>query len=142
MENIVPWDVPFAQFKYPSVNIITEQFGISAMVVVTNSHSEEYPKYLVHFGKVLAALYYEEAIRLRGQYPDITGGKASGCAYLWPSSPWLQASSNWAKNFLQWPELRHYIIFGGDDIVEILASEVSKIEKIDEKRVIETRHEI
>jgi hypothetical protein len=140
--NLVPWDVPFAESEHPSVSLITEQFGGSATLVVAPQGIDQYPKYLVRFDKVLAALYYEEALALRGKYPAVAGARASGCAYLWPDSPWLGASHGWAVDFLRWPDLRHYIVFGADDVVELLASGVSKVERIDEKTVFETKHEV
>ena len=141
---LVPWDVPFAKSGplYPSVSLITEQFGSSATVVVAPHGTDQYPKYLVRFDKVLAALYYEEALALRGEYPAVVAdAPTSGCAYLWPDSPWLRASRGWAE-FLQWPEPQHYVIFGADDVVELLASGESKVERIDEKTVLETKHEV
>jgi hypothetical protein len=95
----------------------------------------------VRFDKVLAALYYEEALGLRGEYPAAADAQISGCAYLWPDSPWLRASQGWVVDFLQWPDLQHFIIFGADDVVELLASGAT-VERIDERRVIETKHEV
>lgn len=140
--NLVPWDLPFAQSEHPSVSLITEQFGRTAILVVAPHGTDRYPKYLVRFEKVLAALYYEEALGLRGKYPVVADAQISGCAFLWPDSPWLRASHGWAVDFLKWPDLRHYIVFGADDVVELLASGESKVERIDEKTVLETKHEV
>ncbi len=60
--NLVPWNVPFAQSEVPCVSLITEQFGSSTTLVVAPDGIDRYPKYLVRFDKVLAALYYEEAL--------------------------------------------------------------------------------
>ena len=139
--HLVPWDVPFAQSEHPSVSLITEQFGSSATVVVAPHSTDQYPKYLVRFDKVLAALYYEEALGLRGEYPAVAGVQTRGCAYLWPDSPWLRRSHGWAVDFLQWPDLQHYVVFGADDVVELLATGAT-VERIDERRVIETKHEV
>ena len=139
--HLVPWDVPFAPSEHPSVSLITEQFGSSATVVIAPHGIDQYPKYLVRFDKVLAALYYEEALALRGKYPAVADGQTSGCAYLWPDSPWLGASRGWAVDFLRWPDLSHFVFFGGDDVVELLACGAT-VERIDEKRVIETKHEV
>ncbi len=139
--NLVPWDVPFAQSEHPSVSLITEQFGSLATVVVAPHGIDQYPKYLVRFDKVLAAHYYEEALGLRGEYPAVAGLQTRGCAYFWPDSPWLHRSRGWAEDFLQWPELRHYVVFGADDVVEILAFGAT-VERIDERRIIETKHEV
>ncbi|MBI5799792.1 MAG: hypothetical protein HZA92_03565 [Verrucomicrobia bacterium] len=140
--NLVPLDVPFAQSEHPSVSLITEQFGSSVIVVVAPHGTDQYPKHLVRFDKVLVALYYEEALGLRGKYPVVAGAQSSGCAYVWPDSPWLRASHGWAVDFLKWPDLRHYIIFGADDVVELLAAGAPRVERIDERCVIETKHEV
>ena len=134
--GLVRWDVPFAGAKDPSVSLITEQGGDAATLIVSPDGVDRYPKYLVRFDRVLAALCYEEALALNRGYPQ-----AAGCACLWNDSPWLRASRGWAVDFLRWPDLRHYVVFGGDSIVELLASE-PKIQQIDKKTVIETKHEV
>ena len=140
LSHIVRWDVPFAEAEHLSVSLITERFGGAATLVVAPLGIYQYPKYLVRFDKVLAVLYYEEALALGRDYPKSTD--ASGCAFVWADSPWLRASHGWAVVFLQWPDVRDYIIFGADDVVELLASGVSKVERIDEKTVLETKHEV
>jgi hypothetical protein len=142
--HLVPWDVPFAEARDPSVTLITEQGRESAEVVVfvVAPHGlDEYPKYLVRFDKVLAVLCYEESLALGRGYPGLPNPQASVCAYLWPDSPWLRASRGWAE-FSHWPEPHHYVIFGGDSIVELLASGEPEVERIDERRVFETKHEV
>jgi hypothetical protein len=140
LSHIVRWDVPFAEAEHPSVSLITEQFGGAATLVVAPHGIDQYPKYLVRFEKVLAALYYEEALALGRDYPKSTD--ASGCAFLWADSSWLRASQGRAVDFLRWPDLRHYIVFGADDVVELLASGESKVERIDERTVLETKHDV
>ena len=143
--GFVCWNVAFAEARSPSVSLITEQGeqGTDTATLVVCPHGiDQYPKYLVRFNKVLAALCYEESLALERGYPRCSDTHASGCAYLWADSPWLRASHGWAVDFLQWSDLKHYLIFGGDTIVEILAAGGSNVERIEKRTVIETKHEI
>lgn len=142
--HLVRWDVPFAEARHPSVTLITEQGHESAdvaVLVVAPHGIDAYPKYLVRFDKVLAMLCYEEALALDRGYGSLAGVQPSVCAYLWADSPWLRASRGRAE-FLQWPDLRHYVVFGGDSIVELLASGEPRVERLDERTVLETKHEV
>jgi hypothetical protein len=139
--DLVRWEVPFAEGRDPSVSLITEKGGDVATLVVAPHGIDQYPKYLVRFDKALAVICYEEALDLDRGYKALTGIERSVCAYLWVDSPWLRASNGWAE-VLRLPDLRHYLVFGGDSIVELLASGESKVEQIDERRVIETTHEV
>ena len=135
--NLVRWDVPFAGARDPSVSLITEQGGDVATLVVSPHGVDQYPKYLVRFDKVLAMLCYEEALALDRAYRAVPGT----CAYIWADSSWLRASSSYAE-FLGLRELRHYVVLGGDSIVELLASGASEVQQIDERTVIETSHQV
>jgi hypothetical protein len=140
--DLTPWDMPFAEARDPSVSLITEHGGDVASIIVAPHGIDQYPKYLVRFDKVLAVLCYEEALALDRGYPGLPNLPSSVCAYLWADSPWLRASRGRAVDFLQWPDLQHYLIFGGDSIVELLASGAPYVERIDERRVLEAKHEV
>jgi hypothetical protein len=140
--DLVRWNVPFAESHDPSVSLITEQGGNVVTLLVAPHGIDQYPKYLVRFDKVLAMLCHEEALDFDRGYRTLTGLEASVCAYVWADSPWLRASRGYAVDFLRLPDLHHYLVFGGDSIVELLASGASKVERIDKKRVIETKHEV
>lgn len=142
--HLVRWDVPFAEARHPSVTLITEQgreCANVAVLVVAPHGLDEYPKHLVRFDKVLAVLCYEEALPLDRGYGSLAGAQPSVCAYLWVDSPWVRASRGRAE-FLQWPELRHYVVFGGDSIVELLASGEPEMKRIDKITVLETKHAV
>jgi hypothetical protein len=139
--DLVRWDVPFAEAHDPSVGLITEQGGDAAMLVVAPSGIERYPKYLVSFGKVIAVLCYEEAFAFDRGYRALRGIEPKCCAYLWTSSPWLESYRKGADVF-EWKGLQHYLVLGGDSIVELIASGQPKIERLDERRVIETKYAV
>jgi hypothetical protein len=141
VNHLVRWDVPFAEVRNPSVSLITERGGDVATLIVAPHGIDQYPKYLVRFDRVLAVLCYEEALALDRGYRALTGVHVSVCAYIWADSPWLLASCRHAE-FLRLTDLRHYLVFGGDSIVELLASGASKVERINERTVLETKHEV
>jgi hypothetical protein len=90
---------------------------------------------------VLAVLCYEEALPLDRGYGSLAGAQPSVCAYFSGDSPWVRASRGRAE-FLQWPELRHYVVFSGDSIVELLASGEPEMKQIDKTTVLETKHAV
>src|SRR5262245_6706400 len=139
--DLVRWDAPFAEARDPSVSLITERGGDAAILVVAPLGTDQYPKYLVRFDRVLVSFCYEEAVALDRDYPALTGIERSVCAYLWGNSPWLRASSGVADS-LELSGLQHYLVFGGDSIVELIASGQPKVERLDSPRVIETRYEV
>jgi len=89
----------------------------------------------------LGLLCHEEALDLDRGYRMLTGFEASVCAYVWADSPWLRASQVYALELLQLPDLHHYLVFGGDSIVELLASGASKVVRIEERTILEIKHE-
>ena len=139
--DLVRWDVPFAEARDPSVSLITEQGGDAATLVVAPSGIDRYPKYLVRFAKVIALLCYEEAFAFDRGYRALSGIEPKCCAYLWTDSPWMESYRKGVDVF-EWKDLQHYLVFGGDFIVELVASGQPKVERLDERRVIDTRYKI
>lgn len=142
--DLVRWDVPFAEACDPSVSLITEQgeqCGDAATLVVAPHGIDEYPKYIVRFGKVVALLCYEEAFAFDRGYRALSGIELKCCAYLWPDSPWVESYRKGADIF-EWKDLQHYLIFGGDSIVELIADGQPKIERFDHPQIIEVRHRV
>lgn len=139
--ELVRWDVPFAEARDPSVSLITEQGGDAVMLVVAPSGIDKYPKYLIRFERVLVSLCHEEAVALDRNCRSLSGIERSVCAYVCSDSPWLPASRGFAE-LLELSDLQHYLVFGGDSIVELIASGQPKVERLDGKRVIESRYEV
>jgi hypothetical protein len=139
--QLVRWDVPFAQAHYPSVSLITEKGGDAVTLIIGPAGIDKYPKYRVRFDKVIALLCYEEALMLGRDYRALTGIEASVCAYLWIDSPWLRDNRS-AADLFKLKDLKHYLVFGGDSIVELVASGEPKIEQIDKRTVFETPYEV
>ena len=139
--DLVRWDVPFADARDPSVSLVLEHGGDAAVLIVAPSGIDQYPKYLVRFERVLVSLCHEEAVALARDYHSRSGVERSVCAYLCPGSPWVDASRYWTE-LSGLSQLQHYLIFGGDSIVELVAAGQPTVEQIQEKRVIESRYEV
>src|SRR5687767_9195011 len=65
MSKLIRWETPFTETRFPSVSVITssnQEDGIDIlMVMVAPAGLDEYPKYLVDFGRVVAFTCMEEA---------------------------------------------------------------------------------
>jgi len=139
--NLVRWDVPFAEGRDPSVSLITEQGGDVATLVVAPMGTDQYPKFLVRIESVIAVLSYEEAFTFDRGYRELSGIDARICAYRWMDSPWLQSYREGAGIF-GWASLQHYLVFGGDSIVEIIAAGEPTIQRIEFKQLLSIQHEL
>jgi len=42
----------------------------------------------------------------------------------------------------EWKNLQHFLVLGGDSIVELVASGQPKVERLDKRAIIETKHEV
>jgi len=138
--EIVPWEVPFASSVDPSVGIITENLGETITLVVAPLGIDKYPKYIVRFDRVITSLCYEEACAFDRGY-GYPGKQDGSCAYRWLGSEWLQGYQKGVDLF-GWKDLGHYLIFGGDSIVEVIACGTPDIKWLDAKTTITTIHEV
>jgi hypothetical protein len=144
--ELVRWDVPFAEWDGLSTWVIAES-GDDAFTIVVAPLSalppiENYPKYLIRFESVITLLCDEEACVLdRGYPPRLRGEKNWLRAYLWIGSPWLRSSQGWG-DILGGKEFHHYLIFGDDSVIEVISPGKARIERVDAKRFIEVKHEV
>lgn len=138
--ELVRWDVPFAGARDPSVSLITEQGGDAVTLVVAPLGIDRYPKHLVRFDKVITLLCYEEAFAFDRGHRALSGIAPDCCACLWTDSPWMKSYRKGTEVF-DWKDLQHYLVFGGDSVVELIASGPPKVDRLDERRLIETKYE-
>jgi hypothetical protein len=148
MSRLVKWNVPFAEWFYPSV---TAGFSVSLQgppsqlhVVVSGgpypvtSRSNRDPKYLISFTDILKFSCDDEACAPPREFPPIEKFDPVPCAWLWENSPSVesyQRCGDYDENNGPAP-LYHYLIFGGDYNVEVIAKRQPKIETIWENREI------
>jgi hypothetical protein len=140
--DLVRWETPFTDARGPSVTLLPDPGGLVSLVVSPDG-IDCYPKYLVEFnGDVVA--YREEDESFPPVPPaEIRSDPSVGCAYLWAGSPWLRQYEQWHEYFEQYlgGELRHFIVSGGDFIVEILAVGEPVISEIPGPRVFQVSYQ-
>ncbi len=123
--DLVRWETPFAEGMYPSVTLLPEPGG-RLRVVVAPQGIDRYPKYLVDFdGEVVG--YLNENESWAQPFPDRIRRKGDvHCACFWLDSPWLRQYDANREYFEKYVEpvvggtLKHYVILGGDDFVQVL----------------------
>ena len=111
----------------------------SLSVVVAPGGVGEYPRFIVEFEEVLVFSCFDESCAPRREWGDTEITEAKSCAWQWIDSPWIQSyeGCNYDASGNPIP-LHHYLIFGGDNIVEVISRRVPAIEVTREPRRTET----
>ena len=123
------WETPFTYSSYPSVGLVMEPDGEdSALLVIAPSGLDAYPKYLVRFTKVFAVSCGEEAGFVLDLGQD--QGPEEVVARIWDASP--HAAAYLDTVFGCELEMKHYVVFGGDNIASVVCGEPPVIETIAE----------
>ena len=121
------WDTPFTLCRYPSVGLVVEPDGEgTVLLVVAPCGLDAYPKYLVRFTDVFSFTCGEEA----GFQEDLGQHSAPGhaTAYVWNASPHAAAYAKTAYGADK--VVRHYVVFGGDNIASVISSAAPVIEEV------------
>ena len=146
MASIIRWETPFTDAFYPSVVMMAVPLLVPSrqtnnVKVVVNPSKGEYPKYIVDFGDVLAFTCMEEGCAPARDFAsaDFQGEKL--CAYQYLDSPWLKSYEP-CQDPLSEGKFSHYMIFGGDNNVEIITQNVPEIRKIEHKEILAIETEI
>ena len=150
MSKIVRWETPFTDFFYPLVVLIGIPLPTTSVIVnnlkVLVWSREEYPKYLIDFGDVLAFTCMEESCCPARDFSfatfdeTITKGKFV-CALQWLNSPWLKSYKG-CWNPENTGKFSHYLIFGGDNNVEIITKNVPAIRLVERKETLKMEYEL
>jgi hypothetical protein len=152
MSRIVRWETPFTDSFYPSVLLLAIPFpllvkkGISAKLIVAPDGIDKYPKYLVDFDEVLAFTCMEESCcperDISSAIIDETiKNDKSICAFQWIDSPWLQSYEGCYDPFSE-GKFSHYLIYGGDNNIEVITKNAPLITKIEQKEILKFDCEI
>lgn len=144
-KKIIRWDTPFTDTRWPSVILITVPTGDNypVEVIVSPGGIEEYPKYIINFGDVIAFSCMEEAHFPERDIAEAECLEEGLSAYEFIGSTWLESYKN-GDGFLfnindeDQEELRHFLIFGGDNNVEVITKNAPTFRRIDSQQV-ETR---
>jgi hypothetical protein len=149
MPSLIRWNTPFTDSKWPSVIVAVDQKlrpeqQSSLMVIVAPQGIDEYPKYIVNFGEVIAFTCMEEAFCPERDYYTTTIEEPELAAYQYVDSPWLKAYEN-GRHFIargHLGEFFHYLIFGGDDNVEVITPYLPTIEIIEHPKILRIDFEV
>jgi len=141
MSKLTRWDAPFADKFLPSVTLVTSSHG-SVTVIVADA-IDKYPKYQVSFDRVIAFTCMEEMHSPR-DFADVNIPEGKVCAFIWEDSPWL-SSYEQGVHFVEEGNpvpLFHYLIFGGDNNVEIITASKPTVSVVNEKTLIAVHYQI
>jgi hypothetical protein len=141
--SLAPWETPFAASRNPSVGLIVDSHGDrTATVVVAPQGIDQYPKYLVRFDQVFSCTVEEEAhgtafstVRSPEEPPW------QRCTALWVNSPALAYESYLAFLGYAGP-VRHYLAFGGDNDVGVVAAKAPTISMIEGPLKLTVEYEV
>ena len=140
--KLIDWPTPFAHVELPSVVVIPNLDAVDMLDVVVAPHGlDRYPKYLIKFQCVPAYRCLGEST-VPDQYL-LHADNPHRSSYIWEGSPWLaefeDSRDNIEASFMvPFSDVKHYVVFGGDSIVEILAAKEPLIEEIPSAKVIRT----
>ncbi len=145
--KLIRWETPFTETQFPSVGLIisTEKNGADILkAIVAPFGIDKYPKYLVNFSRVIAFTCMEEAHAPEMDFASAEIEESGLCAYEFIDSPWLKTYEAWIP-FLTNSEkncLYHYLIFGGDNNVEVITQNEPEIEIINEQVMLKIEYSL
>jgi hypothetical protein len=142
MPKFIRWETPFTDTRWPSAVIIvqprlTGPYPVSVLIAPTGI--DKYPKYLVHFGEVVAFTCMEEMHFPERDFADAICEEEGLGAYEYLESTWLKSYEQ-GEHFLFDPvkneRLRHYLIVGGDNNIEVITKNIPIFETVEDSRVM------
>ena len=151
MSKIVRWETPFTDAFYPSVVVVAIPFTSgkpSNLKVIISPGSIElpYPMYLVDFGEVLAFTCMEESCCPERDFSSSTFDETITrdkfvCALQWFNSPWLKSYEG-CHDLYSEGKFSHYLIFGGDNNVEVITQNAPTIRVVEQKEILKMECEV
>ncbi len=147
MAKLIRWQTPFTEAEFPSVGLLItpKNDGTDILrAVVAPGGLDAYPKYLVTFGEVVAFTSFEEAQCPKRDFDSAEIEERNLCAYQYLDSPWLKSYAGWEYFFAPKPGVpfSHYLIFGGDNNIEVITPNVPTVEVVKEKTVLKIEYEV
>lgn len=147
MSELIRWDTPFTENKFPSISLFIQNKEMETdliSVVVAPNGIDEYPKYLVQFGEVVKYSCYEEAFSEEGEIDKAKLIDKNACAYIWENSPSIISYTSGLPFIVggKAKKLFHYVIFGGDNIIEVVTPNKPVIEKINSQETITIKYRV
>jgi len=147
MSKLVRWETPFTEIQFPSVGLIITTKADDADIlkaVVAPKGIDTYPKYLVTFGEVVAFTCFEEAHAPERDFVSASIEEENLCAYEYLDSPWLKTYAAWSPFYFgnETSSFYHYLIFGGDNNIEVITPNRPTIDAVEEKTILQIEREV
>jgi hypothetical protein len=134
------WELPFSNSLDPSVSAIILPDSVDRVkVVVMPKGLESYPGFLLDFECAPFLMVYDETCAPPSipQWFDLLKAIPKSSTVIWHDSPLVKHYSGIGGNPEVWTQnlkLKHYLILGGDSIVEILAYKEPLITQFNERQ--------
>lgn len=152
MSKIVRWETPFTDAFYPSVILLAMSVtllsgkGAWVKVIVAPDGTDKYPKYLVDFGEVIVFTSMDESCcperDISSAILDETiKNDKSVCAFQWFNSPWLKSYEGCHDPYSEGKFL-HYLIYGGDNNVEVITQNAPTIRLLEQKEILKMEYDV
>ena len=140
MSKLIRWDTPFTEAFYPLVALMATILpsivgNVDNLKVVVDPHEKEFPKCLVDFGNVLAFTCMDEACCPERDFPEVPVEVGRTCAYQYIDSPWLKSYEGCHDPDAE-GKFSHYLIVGGDRIIEIITQNAPIIRTLKQKETL------
>lgn len=141
-KKFVRWKTPFTDERYPSATIMTgpNHPDYELEVVVSPHGIDRYPKYIVNFGNVVAFSCMEEMHFPEREFAEAECEEEGLAAYEFIDSAWLESYRK-GEHFLfntdggNKEQLRHFLIVGGDNNIEIITKNVPTFREVEDAKV-------
>lgn len=141
MAKLVRWETPFTESRWPSVGVVVEAQSDGAdilKVVVAPYGLNGYPKYLITFRSVIGFTCMEEAFSPPRDFDVSMFDEKDLSAY-----EYVDKSYEGGVDVLPGAgPLRHYLIFGGDNNVEVISRKAPTVEMVKSKTLLGSESEI
>ncbi len=149
MPSLVRWNTPFTDVRWPSVSVaVAEKLGTQGqttlMAIIAPHGIDKYPKYIVNFGEAIAFTCMEEAFCPERDFYTATIEEPELATYQYLDSPWLKAYEN-GRHFIargHLGEFFHYLIFGGDNNLEVITPYQPTIKIIEHSKILKIDFEV
>jgi hypothetical protein len=132
--RVVRWQTPFVGKPCPSIQPIFDSTEDGLTVIVLPDGLGTRPGYLVRFSDPAMVMYYEETNAPIDPEWVAAGGHAipPSASYKWEHSPLLERNRLLGTEaWIRGATLEHYVIAGGDYIIEVLAPNEPDINRFD-----------
>ena len=130
--KLVKWETPFSTSFYPGISAVqSPECSNSLMVAVYGNQGNNY---LLRVKYCAAYRCEDESVAPTAFWYSIPNDQKAGCTFILENSPWLVDFSEMGEVIeVYYGKLQHFVIFGGNQTIEFLASEKPEIEKLEEE---------